>query len=166
MFAHGDEHPQQEFIQIDTSTILFICGGAFEGMEKIIEKRVATASIGFGADVKKSLSDRDALLRQLIPQDLVHYGLIPELVGRIPVVSALSSLDADPLVRILRELRIPCQTVSKLFSLDGITLDFEPKLSRYRRQGIERNTAPEACGASWKGYEPESSPFRPTSIEW
>jgi ATP-dependent Clp protease ATP-binding subunit ClpX len=162
----GRKHPQQEFIQIDTSNILFICGGAFEGMEKIIEKRVATASIGFGADVKKSLSDRDALLRQLIPQDLVHYGLIPELVGRIPVVAALSSLDADTLVRILREPKNSLvKQYQKLFSLDGIALEFEPEALRaIADKAIERNTGARGLRGIMEGilerlmYEAPSDP--------
>ncbi|MGN1041574.1 MAG: ATP-dependent Clp protease ATP-binding subunit ClpX, partial [Acutalibacteraceae bacterium] len=100
----GRKHPQQEFIQIDTSNILFICGGAFEGMDKIIEKRVNTSSMGFGAKVftRKELDSTD-WMSQAVPQDFVKYGLIPELVGRLPVIASLQGLDEDALVKILVE---------------------------------------------------------------
>lgn len=123
----GRKHPQQEFIQIDTTNILFICAGAFEGIEKLIEKRVSTSSMGFGAEVKsKQNSDRDALLKKIEPQDLVKFGIIPELVGRLPIVTTLENLDTDALMRILSEPKnsILKQYV-KLFELDGIKLEFE-----------------------------------------
>ena len=88
----GRKHPQQEFIQLNTTNILFICGGAFEGIEKIIEKRVAVSALGFGADVRSKKDQKD-LMSQLAPQDLVRYGMIPELVGRLPVISSLKPLD-------------------------------------------------------------------------
>ncbi len=122
----GRKHPQQEFIQIDTTNILFICGGAFEGIDKVIEKRVSSSSMGFGSDVKKSHEDKDALIKKLVPQDLVRFGMIPELVGRIPVVASLTSLDCDTLVRILKEPKNSLiRQYQRLFSLDGVTLEFE-----------------------------------------
>ncbi len=122
----GRKHPQQEFIQIDTSNILFILGGAFDGMTKTIEKRVGTGSLGFGNNVKsKADANSYALLKQVVPQDLVKYGLIPELVGRMPVITTLEALNADSLVRILTE---PKNAIMKqyvqLFDLDGVTLSF------------------------------------------
>jgi ATP-dependent Clp protease ATP-binding subunit ClpX len=126
----GRKHPQQEFIRIDTTNILFICGGAFDGIDKVIEKRISTSALGFGAPIRAKRED-DALLKQLIPQDLVRYGLIPELVGRLPVITSLESLDEDALVRILLE---PKNSMVKqyqhLFGLDGIELVFEPEALR------------------------------------
>lgn len=120
----GRKHPQQEFIKINTSNILFICGGAFDGIEKIIEKRVSTTTIGFGAKVEKEKGDQ--LLSQLIPQDLVKFGIIPELVGRMPVITSLNGLDVPALVQILLE---PKNSIIKqykhLFALDNIQLEFE-----------------------------------------
>ncbi len=122
----GRKHPQQEFIQVDTSNILFILGGAFDGITKTIEKRVGTGSLGFGNDVKsKNDANNIALLKQIVPQDLVKYGLIPELVGRMPVITTLENLDAEALVRILTE---PKNAILKqyvqLFELDGVQLTF------------------------------------------
>lgn len=124
----GRKHPQQDFIQIDTSNILFILGGAFDGIDKIIEKRVASGSLGFGNEVKsKKDMELSQLYAQVIPQDLIKYGLIPELVGRMPVVTALQALDTDALVRILVE---PKNAILKqyvqLFELDGVQLEFTP----------------------------------------
>ena len=122
----GRKHPHQEFIQVDTSNILFILGGAFDGITKTIEKRVGTGSLGFGNDVKsKNDANNIALLKQIVPQDLVKYGLIPELVGRMPVITTLENLDAEALVRILTE---PKNAILKqyvqLFELDGVELAF------------------------------------------
>ena len=122
----GRKHPQQEFIQIDTTNILFILGGAFDGITKTIEKRVSSGSLGFGNEVRsKNDKDNIALLKQIVPQDLVKYGLIPELVGRMPVVTTLHALDEDALVKILTE---PKNAVLKqyirLFQLDGVNLEF------------------------------------------
>ncbi|MBP3388700.1 MAG: ATP-dependent Clp protease ATP-binding subunit ClpX, partial [Clostridia bacterium] len=139
----GRKHPQQEFLQIDTSNILFILGGAFEGIEKVIEKRVASGSMGFGNEVK---SKKDVgfsqLYRQLIPQDLIRFGLIPELVGRIPVVTALEPLDEEALVKILT---VPKNALLKqygqLFQLDGVKLEFtEEALRCVAQKTLERNT--------------------------
>jgi len=122
----GRKHPQQEFIQVDTSNILFICAGAFDGIEKIVEKRVHNSSMGFNRDVDTAKADdSEMLLSQVIPQDLVKFGLIPELVGRIPVITALSPLDRDALVRILKE---PKNAIVKQFEalldMDGVELEF------------------------------------------
>ena len=122
----GRKHPQQEFIQVDTANILFILGGAFDGITKTIEKRVGTGSLGFGNDVKsKNDANNLALLKQIVPQDLMKYGLIPELVGRMPVITTLENLDAEALVRILTE---PKNAILKqyvqLFELDGVQLSF------------------------------------------
>ena len=102
----GRKHPQQEFLQIDTKNILFICGGAFDGLEKIIEKRTSNSSLGFGREIrnKEELSQTD-WFSQVTPHDLVKFGLIPELVGRMPVITSLTSLNEDSLVRILTELK-------------------------------------------------------------
>lgn len=121
----GRKHPQQEFIQIDTSNILFICGGAFEGIDKIIEKRVATTTMGFGADIR-SKEQTDEMMQKLIPQDLVRFGLIPELIGRLPVITSLHSLDEEALVRILLEPKNSMiKQYQRLFELDNIALEFE-----------------------------------------
>lgn len=139
----GSKHPQQEFLQIDTSNILFICGGAFDGLEKVVEKRTASSSMGFGADVrsKKDL-DTTAWMQDVIPHDLVKFGLIPELVGRLPVIAALNGLDEDSLVRILTEPRNSLlNQYKKLFQLDKVELVFQPEALRaVARKTIERKT--------------------------
>ena len=138
----GRKHPQQEFIQIDTSNILFICGGAFEGMDKIIEKRVNTSSMGFGAKVftRKELDSTD-WMSQAVPQDFVKYGLIPELVGRLPVIASLQGLDEDALVKILVEPKNSLvKQYKKLFSLDKVELEFtDEALRAVAKKAIERN---------------------------
>ena len=139
----GRKHPQQEFIQIDTTNILFILGGAFDGLSKTIAKRVSSGSMGFGNEVKsRTDSENLALLRQVVPQDLVKYGLIPELVGRMPVITTLQALDEAALVRILTE---PKNAIMKqyiqLFQLDGVTLEFtDDALRAVARQTLERET--------------------------
>lgn len=139
----GRKHPQQEFIQIDTSNILFICGGAFDGLEKIIEKRVGSSSMGFGAKVmsRKELDTTDWMSRT-VPQDLVKYGLIPELVGRLPVITSLNGLDEDALVRILTEPKNSLvKQYKKLFSLDKVELEFEESALRaVAKKAIERRS--------------------------
>ena len=124
----GRKHPQQEFIQIDTSNILFILGGAFDGIDKIVERRVATGSLGFGSEVKsKREMQLSELYSKVIPQDLIKYGLIPELVGRMPIITALQSLDTDALVKILVEPKNALlKQYIRLFELDGVTLEFTP----------------------------------------
>ena len=123
----GRKHPHQELIQIDTTNILFICGGAFEGIDKIIEKRVDQKSIGFGADISgKNEHDVDRLLGQVLPQDLVKFGLIPELVGRVPVTVTLQSLNQNDLVRILTEPKNAIvKQYQKLLELDDVELEFD-----------------------------------------
>lgn len=123
----GRKHPHQEFIQIDTTNILFICGGAFDGLEKIIEARIGQKSIGFNAEISdKNKTNIGELLRQAMPMDLIKYGLIPEFVGRVPVSVALDMLDEEALIKILTE---PKNAISKqykkLFELDGVELIFE-----------------------------------------
>ncbi|MBR5559249.1 MAG: ATP-dependent Clp protease ATP-binding subunit ClpX [Oscillospiraceae bacterium] len=137
----GRKHPQQEFIQIDTSNILFICGGAFDGLEKVIEKRVSTSSLGFGAAVR-SKTEEDDLLSKVVPHDLVKYGLIPELVGRVPVITTLTHLDENALVTILSQPRNAIlKQYARLFELDGIKLEFEEEALRaVAKQAIERKT--------------------------
>ncbi len=139
----GRKHPQQEFLQIDTSNILFICGGAFDGLEKVVEKRTASSSMGFGAEVrsKKDL-DTTAWMQDVIPHDLVKFGLIPELVGRLPVIAALNGLDEGSLVRILTEPRNSLlNQYKKLFQLDKVNLEFQPEALRaVARKTIERKT--------------------------
>lgn len=122
----GRKHPHQEFIQVDTTNILFICGGAFDGLEKLIEERVGKKTMGFGADVRpKSEKQIGEILRQLMPEDLLKFGLIPEFIGRLPVVVALDSLDEEALIRILQEPRNALvKQYQKLFEMDGVTLEF------------------------------------------
>ncbi len=124
----GRKHPQQEFIQIDTTNILFICGGAFDGIEKIIEKRLGNSVLGFEAEVKsKADIDYDYIMSQAIPQDLVKFGLIPELVGRVPVLASLKNLDKESLVRILKEPKNSLvKQYEQLFALDRVELVFMP----------------------------------------
>lgn len=123
----GRKHPHQEFIQVDTKNILFICGGAFEGIEKMIAQRVSSSAMGFGADVKSPKDKESAdLLKQVTQQDLVKFGIIPELIGRLPIVTALEALDEEALVRILDEPKNALIKQYKyLFKADDIQLEFE-----------------------------------------
>ena len=138
----GRKHPQQEFIQIDTTNILFILGGAFDGLTKTIEKRVSTGAMGFGNEVKSKKNDDVALLRQVVPQDLVKFGLIPELVGRMPVITTLEALDADALVRILAEPKNAIlKQYTQLFDLDGVELVFtDDALKAVANETLKRET--------------------------
>lgn len=139
----GRKHPQQEFIQVDTSNILFICGGAFDGIEKIVEKRIGGSALGFGADVKnKSELTAENLIGKVIHQDLSKYGLIPELVGRLPVITTLHQLDKDDMIRILKE---PKNAILKqyqvLFAMDGVELEFDDgALSAVAEKTLEKKT--------------------------
>jgi ATP-dependent Clp protease ATP-binding subunit ClpX len=137
----GRKYPHQEFIQINTTNILFICGGAFDGIEKIIEKRVATTTLGFDSEVRSKQKEEE-LLAQIIPQDLVRFGLIPEIVGRLPVVTALSPLDEDALVRILLEPKNALvKQYQRLFELDSVQLEFEQEaLEAIAKRAIARKT--------------------------
>lgn len=139
----GRKHPQQEFIQIDTSNILFICGGAFDGIEKIVESRQNVSTLGFGADVKsKTEIDADNVMAQVIPQDLVKYGLIPEIVGRIPVIAPLKGLDRDALVQILSEPKNALvKQYTSLLKMDEIDLEFaDGALDSIADSALERKT--------------------------
>ena len=139
----GRKHPQQEFIQIDTSNILFICGGAFDGLEKTVEKRVGSSSLGFNAEIRSKVElDTTSWMQEVIPQDLVKFGLIPELVGRLPVITALDGLDENALVRILREPKDSLiKQYTKLFEIDDVVLEFDDDaLLEIARKAIERHT--------------------------
>ncbi|MCX8738563.1 ATP-dependent protease ATP-binding subunit ClpX [Gilliamella sp. B2824] len=141
----GRKHPQQEFLQVDTSKILFICGGAFSGLDKVIENRVSTnTGIGFGADVKstKNKATESELLAQIESEDLVKFGLIPEFIGRLPVIGTLSELDKEALISILTE---PKNALTKqfetLFDLDGVELEFTPEaLAAIATKALKRKT--------------------------
>ena len=139
----GRKHPQQEAININTSNILFICGGAFDGLEKIVQRRTASGSLGFGGEVhgKKELDQID-WMKDVTPHDLVKYGLIPELVGRISVITALNALDEEALVRILREPKNSLlNQYKKLFDLDKVDLEFtEEALTAVAKKTLERKT--------------------------
>ena len=139
----GRKHPHQEFIQIDTTNILFICGGAFDGLEKIIEARQDTKSIGFGAEVSEK-EDRNVgeVLKEVMPEDFIKFGLIPEFIGRVPVVVTLDSLDEEALIRILKEPKNSLtKQYDKLFELDGVKLEFQDEaLETVARKSLERKT--------------------------
>ena len=139
----GRKHPQQELIPIDTTNILFICGGAFDGLEKIIESRMDKSSIGFNAEIKeKTDADVGEMFHKVLPQDLIKFGLIPEFVGRVPVVVALDSLDEEALVRILREPKNAIiRQYQALFSLDEVELEFtEDAVREVAKKSFERKT--------------------------
>ena len=140
----GRKHPQQEFLQVDTSKILFICGGAFAGLDRVISDRSDKSGIGFGAEVKGD-SDRSSVgetLRSVEPEDLVRYGLIPEFVGRLPVVATLGELDNDALIRILTEPKNSLtKQYTKLFEMEGVDVDFrEDALRAIANKATERKT--------------------------
>jgi ATP-dependent Clp protease ATP-binding subunit ClpX len=121
----GRKHPQQEFLQLDTTNILFICGGAFIGLEKVVEKRFRSKSMGFQADIKSTKDRNNEAISKLEPEDLIHYGLIPEFVGRLPVIGTLTELDADALIKILTEPRNALiKQYQRKFDFDGIGLKF------------------------------------------
>ncbi len=138
----GRKHPQQEFIQIDTSNILFICGGAFSGIDEVVKQRTDKSGIGFSAAIKDTDESVQNLVDQLEPEDLVKYGLIPEFVGRLPVISTLHELDEQSLVRILQEPKNALVDQYKyLFDLDSVKLDLqESALKEIARQAIKRKT--------------------------
>lgn len=139
----GRKHPHQDFIQIDTTNILFICGGAFDGIEKIIGNRIGKKGIGFGAEVQSKKDDKiDQMIEKIEPHDLMKFGLIPELIGRLPAIVGLHSLDEEALVRILTEPKNALvKQYQKLFALDGVKLVFEPDaLREVAKIAVERNT--------------------------
>jgi len=138
----GRKHPQQEFLQVDTTNILFICGGAFVGLEEIIERRIGQKSLGFGADIQpKSEKKLGALLSQIQPEDLLKAGLIPEFIGRLPVLATLHELDEESLVEILTSPKNALvKQYQKLFEMDGVKLQFtEPALAEVARESLRRN---------------------------
>jgi ATP-dependent Clp protease ATP-binding subunit ClpX len=138
----GRKHPHQEFIQIDTTNILFICGGAFDGIEQIIKRRLGKKVIGFGSDNKNAELDKKALLSQVLPEDLLRYGLIPEVIGRLPVIASLEPLDEDALVEILTKPKNALvKQYQKMLDLDGVELEFEDgALLEIAKKAIERKT--------------------------
>ena len=150
----GRKHPHQEFIQIDTHNILFICGGAFEGLEKIIESRLDRKSMGFGADVKsKAEIDDSKILSEVQPHDILKFGIIPELVGRLPVITALNALTREDLVKILTQPKNALvKQYQKLFSYDDAELVFEPKaLEAIADKAIERKIGARGLRAVMEG---------------
>ena len=139
----GRKHPHQELLQIDTTNILFICGGAFDGLEKIIERRLSTGSIGFNAEiVDKNRTDIDKLLKQAEPQDLMKFGLIPEFIGRVPITVSLELLSEEALLRILKEPKNALvKQYQKLFEYDDVKLEFsDDSLREVARLATERKT--------------------------
>ena len=150
----GRKHPHQELIQIDTTNILFICGGAFEGIDKIIETRLDKKSIGFNAEIaKKHEEDVDVLLHQVLPQDLVKFGLIPEFIGRVPVNVSLNPLDEEALVRILKEPKSALvKQYQRLFEMDGVKLTFDDDaLIAIAKKALERKTGARGLRAIMEG---------------
>ena len=138
----GRKHPQQEFIQFDTTNVLFICGGAVEGLDKIIQRRIGEKTIGFNADIVSQNQDEEEILRQIQPEDLLKFGLIPEFIGRLPAIVTLKELSEDALVRILTEPKNALvKQYKKLFEIDNVELEFEPEAIRaIAKQAIERKT--------------------------
>ncbi|HEX19254.1 MAG TPA: ATP-dependent Clp protease ATP-binding subunit ClpX, partial [Acidiferrobacteraceae bacterium] len=140
----GRKHPQQEFLQVDTSNILFICGGAFAGLEKVIQDRSERSSIGFGAEIKSKSADRQIgeILRGVEPEDMIKYGLIPEFVGRLPIVAVLDELDEHALVRILTEPKNALiKQYQKLFKIEGVDLELrDDALAAVAYKAMERKT--------------------------
>ena len=138
----GRKHPHQEFLQINTSNILFICGGAFEGLEKVIKNRVGKKSMGFGAKIEGKKEDIGEIFESLLPQDLIRYGLIPEFVGRLPVIATLHQLDKEALIQILTEPKNSLiKQYKKLFEFDNVELEFQKEaLEGIVSKAIDRNT--------------------------
>lgn len=139
----GRKHPQQEYIQIDTSNILFICGGAFEGLEKIIMNRKDTKSMGFNADLGHlDRNDVGSVLKEVMPEDFIKFGLIPEFIGRVPVVVSLDAVDEDAMIKILTEPKNSLvKQYKKLFELDGVTLKFsKDALREVAKAAVKRKT--------------------------
>ncbi|MDD3651837.1 ATP-dependent Clp protease ATP-binding subunit ClpX [Immundisolibacter sp.] len=140
----GRKHPQQEFLQVDTRNILFICGGAFNGLEKIVQQRMEKGGIGFSADIKGGAEEKDTsrLLAQVEPHDLIKFGLIPEFVGRLPVVATLNELNRESLIRILTEPKNALvKQYQKLFKMEGVELEFRPQaLDAIAERAMERKT--------------------------
>ncbi|OXS80564.1 ATP-dependent protease ATP-binding subunit ClpX [Domibacillus enclensis] len=138
----GRKHPHQEFIQIDTTNILFICGGAFDGVEQIIKRRLGQKVIGFGSDQKKEEAEDKSYLAQLVPEDLLRFGLIPEFIGRLPVIASLEQLDEEALIEILTKPKNALvKQFQKMLELDDVELQFDDEaLSEISKKAIERKT--------------------------
>ena len=139
----GRKHPNQDFLQIDTTNILFICGGAFDGLEKVIQNRTEKSGIGFSATVQSKTEKKAAeLFREVEPEDLIKFGLIPELVGRLPVVATLGELTEDAMVQILTQPRNALiKQYERLFSMDGVELEVRPSaLNAIARKALARKT--------------------------
>lgn len=149
----GRKHPNQEFIQIDTKNILFICGGAFDGLEKAIKKRTDSSSLGFGAELKSSKKDETNVFRKVIPQDLVKYGIVPELVGRLPIITVLDELDENALVRILKEPKNALvKQYQRLFELDNIELEItDEALVEIAKKALQQKTGARGLRAIVEG---------------
>ena len=150
----GRKHPQQEFIQIDTSKILFICGGAFDGLDKIIERRVDRSSLGFGSELSSKKDRRiGEIFRQVQPHDLLKFGIIPELVGRLPVITSLHDLTSSDLVRILTEPKNAlCKQYKQILSYDGVELEFTPEaLTAVAELAVERKIGARGLRAVMEG---------------
>ena len=156
----GRKHPQQEFLQVDTSNILFICGGAFAGLDKVIRNRSEKGGIGFGAEVKSKDETRNfgETLSDLQPEDLVQYGLIPEFVGRLPIIATLEELDAEALIRILTEPRNALtKQYAKMFEMEGVEIDFrEDGLQAVADRAMERKTGARGLRSILEGILLES----------
>jgi len=138
----GRKHPHQEFLQIDTTNILFICGGAFVGLEEAIERRMNEKSLGFGAEIRgKRERKQGVLLEHVLPEDLIKYGLIPEFVGRLPVVATLEDLDQESLVRILKEPKNSLlRQYQKIFEFEGVELKFTDEAAvAIAKDALKRN---------------------------
>jgi len=139
----GRKHPHQEFLQIDTTNVLFICGGAFAGIEKIVENRVGAKGVGFGADIRRP-EDKDlgAIFNDVLPEDLTKFGLIPEFIGRMPVVGAVNHLEREALVEILTEPRNALvKQYRKIFEFENVELEFTAEaLDAIADEAIKRNT--------------------------
>ena len=138
----GRKHPHQDFIQMNTENILFICGGAFDGLEPIVARRVSQGSLGFGGELARNSKDRYGIMDQVQPEDLVTFGLIPELVGRIPVLVALEDLDKDAFLRVLQEPRNAIvKQYKKMLEMEGVKLEFEPDaLERVAELAVKKKT--------------------------
>ena len=148
----GRKHPQQQFIQIDTKNILFICGGAFEGLESVIKKRTDSSSLGFGGNIKDKKNDKD-VLKKVVPHDLVKFGIVPELVGRLPIITVLDELDEDALCRILTEPKNSLiKQYTKLFKMDGIEFTVtEDAMKAIAKKTIEQKTGARGLRAIVEG---------------
>ncbi len=161
----GRKHPNQEFIRIDTKNILFICGGAFDGLEKAIIKRTKKTSIGFGSDVVSNKEDMNNIFKKVIPQDLVKYGIVPELVGRLPLITVLDELDEQALIKILTEPKNALvKQYEKLFDYDGIEFEIqEEALSEIAKKAIEQKTGARGLRAIVEGILMETMFEAPSS---